>query len=76
MDLPNELCMLKDVSAVQFDNFKNEVTSFCNKITSLHSQIEDVEDDIQLNSLKEFLEVLQKFCYNADINLCIHFIFK
>ena len=61
MDLPNELNILKEVSTIQFDNFKNEVTSFSNRITSLHNHIDDVDDDIQLNGLKEFVEVFKKF---------------
>ncbi len=53
--MPNELAILKDVTGIQFENFKNEVTTFCNRVKKLREQVSKV-DDVQLNCLKEFIE--------------------
>jgi hypothetical protein len=56
VELPKELCILKEVVGLQLDNFKNEVTSFSSRVKKINQQIENVDDD-QLNNLKEFIEV-------------------
>lgn len=56
LELPNELTALKDVTAIQLENLRNEVGSFCNRVKKLNQQIENVEN-WQLIQLKEFIEV-------------------
>ncbi len=46
---------MKEVSSLQLDNFKNEISSFCARVKKLSEQIEPV-DDSQLKNLKEFLK--------------------
>lgn len=43
------------------DNFKNEVSSFCNRVKSLHNQLENMDDDDHLNNLRIFMQVLKYY---------------
>ena len=56
IDLPKELVILKDVTGIQLENLKSEVTSFCLRVKKLHEQVGNVET-WKLNNLKDFLEV-------------------
>ena len=53
LDFPNELKILKEVSTLQLENFKNEILVFCNRVRKLKTQI-DLVNDQQLNNLKDF----------------------
>jgi hypothetical protein len=50
------LVILKDVTGIQLENLKSEVTSFCLRVKKLHEQVDNVET-WKLNNLKNFLEV-------------------
>jgi UDP-N-acetylmuramate-alanine ligase len=71
LELPKELSILKDITALHLDNFKNEVTSFCNRVKSLHSQIELIDDDNQLNNVKDFIQVgkFSHLYYHCDFKI-------
>jgi hypothetical protein len=55
VELPTELAILREVTGIQFENFKNEVGTFCARVRKLREQVSGV-DDAQLNCLKEFIE--------------------
>ena len=50
--------MLKEINGIQLDNFKHEVSTFCNRVRSIHNQVENIDNDEQINSLKCFIQVL------------------
>ena len=75
IELPKELTILKDVTGIQLENLKNEISSFCNRVKKLKQHIEAVDDE-QLNNLKDFIQVFilclfsfsNKNIFKFDIN--------
>jgi hypothetical protein len=55
-DLPKEFMVLKDVTSIQFENFKNELATFFNRVRKLNQQVKQL-NDCQLNNLKDFIEI-------------------
>ncbi len=55
--MPNELSILKDVTSIQLENFKNEVITFCNRVKKISQQIKSVGDN-QFSNLLEFIDVI------------------
>jgi hypothetical protein len=49
--------VLKEINGIQLDNFKHEVSTFCNRVRNLHNQVENIDNDEQINSLKCFIQV-------------------
>ena len=58
IELPKELAILKEVTCIQLENFKNEVFTFCNRVRKLKQQVDNADDE-QLNNLQKFMEVGQ-----------------
>ena len=55
--LLKEMVILKQVTSIQFESFKSEINTFCNRVKKLSQQVTSV-DDSQLNNLKEFIAVI------------------
>ncbi len=59
-EIPQEFTLMKEITGIQLDNFKNEVKLFCNRVKNLHIQVENIDNDEQINNLKDFIQVLKK----------------
>ncbi len=60
IDLSKELNALREVVSIQTESFRTEVKTFTNRVQNLYKQIENIEDDEQISSLREFVEVRLK----------------
>lgn len=58
-ELPNELSILRETTTIHMENFKNEITTFCNRVRKLKEQF-DIVDDSQLYDLKSFVQTAFK----------------
>ena len=55
--------ILKDATSIQLDNFKNEITSFFNRVRKISQQIKSSNED-QLNNLILFIDVKTNYLNN------------
>ena len=56
-ELSKEFSILREINGIQLDNFKHEVSSFCNRVKNIHNQVENIDNDEQINNLKGFIQV-------------------